>query len=103
MYWEKTSTPTSGWSWRIDWAARRPSSVWVGGMRTSMMATSGRSSSTACRSATASATAATTSWPRRTRVWVSPSRMIAESSAITMRNGAGITGAGITRGPAIRS
>ena len=60
MYWEKTSTPTPGWSRRIDWAARSPSSVWVGGMRTSMMATSGRWVATACRSDSASPTAATT-------------------------------------------
>ena len=34
--------PICGWRARISWAARSPSSVCVGGMRTSTMATSGR-------------------------------------------------------------
>ena len=41
MYCESTSTPVPGISSRIARAARRPSSVWVGGMRMSMIATSG--------------------------------------------------------------
>ena len=40
-YWESTSTPTSGCAARISSAARRPSSVWVGGIRMSTIATSG--------------------------------------------------------------
>jgi hypothetical protein len=42
MYCENTSTPVSGYCDRIVSAARSPSSVCVGGIRTSVTATSGR-------------------------------------------------------------
>ena len=40
-YWLSTTTPTSGWLWRRSMASRTPSSVPVGGMRMSVMTTSG--------------------------------------------------------------
>ena len=49
--------------WRICRAARAPSVVMVGGIRTSMIANSGRCSATASISAPASPTDATISWP----------------------------------------
>ena len=51
--WESTSTPTRGCAARIASAARRPSSVWVGGIRMSTIATSGGSRSTCSSSASA--------------------------------------------------
>lgn len=41
-YWESTSTPTSGQVRLMCRAARSPSSVWVGGIRTSTTASRGR-------------------------------------------------------------
>ena len=48
-YAESTSTASPGWRRRASTAATIPSSVWVGGIRTSTIATSGRCSSTAAR------------------------------------------------------
>ena len=62
-----------------------PSSVCVGGIRTSMTASSGRCSATALSSWAASGTAATTSKPPSVSIRVSPSRSSTESSAITIR------------------
>ena len=70
------------------WAARSPSSVCVGGIRTSTSATSGRRSRTHASSASASPTWATTSTPFSVSRRVTPSRMSGASSAITTRMGA---------------
>src|ERR1035437_8112566 len=59
--------------------------VWSGGIRTSMIATSGWCSATAAFSASASPTAAATSCPRSVRISVRPALITAESSAMTMR------------------
>ena len=61
--WESTSTPTPGWASRIHCAARVPSSVNVGGIRTSTTARSGSCPAIAASSRSASPTAAMTSWP----------------------------------------
>ena len=53
MYWENTSTPVAGWSRRSSMAARSPSSVNVGGIRTSTMAASGPCAATAAKGAPA--------------------------------------------------
>src|SRR4029453_14288902 len=53
-YWDSTSTDVSGWLERISSAARRPSSVLVGGMRMSTTATSGLWAPTLRRSSSAS-------------------------------------------------
>src|SRR6202522_1790695 len=77
--------PTPGWSLRILIAARRPSSVWPGGIRMSTIATSGWRAATSSLSASASPTAATISWPRSVRISASPALITAASSAMTMR------------------
>src|ERR1700689_2447243 len=95
MYWENRRMPTRGWSRRIAIAARRPSSVWLGGIRTSTIATSGWSAATASLSASASPTAATISCPRSVRISASPALITAASSAMTMRMLTGyLSGAG---------
>src|SRR5215469_15174446 len=86
QYVETTRMPVPGWSRRIAIAARSPSSVWSGGIRTSTIATSGLCSATAARSASASPTAATTSCPRSVRISVSPALITAASSAMTTRS-----------------
>ncbi len=85
MYWLSTSTGSPGVAWRRSSAARSPSSVWVGGIRTSVTTMSGRVSATAVSSESASPTAAATSWPKRASTPVSPSRSSGLSSAITAR------------------
>jgi hypothetical protein len=87
MYCEKTSTASVGNSRRSSIAARSPSSVWVGGMRTSTTHTSGGSARTDDRNAEASGTAATIENPRSVSSWTSPSRSTAASSAIVTRTG----------------
>ncbi len=79
---------SSGIRARSSFAARAPSSVPSGGIRTSMIARSGCSRSTASTSAGASAARATTSWPASSSSRASPSRKRAESSPITMRTAA---------------
>ncbi len=69
---------------RTSTAARSPSSVWLGGIRTSTTPTSGRCSSVAATYAGPSATAATTSWPASASSSWSPSRSRRESSATTI-------------------
>ena len=76
---------TSGHCRRITRAARIPSSVKVGGIRTSAITSSGRCRSTAASSPAASSTAATTSKPVVSSSLVSPARSRTESSAITVR------------------
>src|SRR5215470_5873815 len=66
-----------------------PSRVWVGGMRMSMMATSGWLSSTARTSDGALPACATTSTPARWRSSASAWRIKAASSARTRRSGMG--------------
>jgi hypothetical protein len=83
MYCENTRTPIPGYRSRIVSAARRPSSVCDGGIRTSVTATSGRCSATAATSASPSPTAAAISWPLSVSSLISPSRSRAASSAIT--------------------
>src|SRR5699024_6368437 len=62
-YWLNTRTLTSGFCLRMRTAARMPSSVNVGGMRTSMTARSGGSLCTVASSSLASGTAAMISCP----------------------------------------
>src|ERR1700691_601056 len=88
MYCENTSTPVWGWSRRIAIAARRPSSVYPGGIRTSTTAASGRYSATAASRSPALPTAARTWWPQSARISARPARTTAESSAITILIGA---------------
>src|SRR5580693_1127325 len=93
-YCEKTRMPTRGWARRITIAARRPSSVWLGGIRTSTIATSGSWAATAASSASASPTAATMSWPRSVSISVRPALITAASSAMTMHMVRRFSGAG---------
>src|SRR5450755_3791029 len=83
--WLSSRIGRSGWVERICRAARAPSVVMVGGIRTSMIANSGRCSATASIRARASPTDATISWPASTSRRASPSRNSVESSAIRMR------------------
>ena len=72
---------------RASMAARRPSSRWLGGIRTSTTETSGWCSMTASTNDGPSPTLATTVPPDS---WISraiPSRMSADSSAMTTRSG----------------
>ena len=85
---DSTSTATSGCSERIVAAARSPSSVCVGGMRMSVITSSGRVRSTSVSSASASAASPTTSKPSSARRRTTPERMSAASSATTTRHGA---------------
>ena len=66
----------------------QPSSVNVGGIRMSMIATSGSCSSTSRSSSSADDACAATSIPARRRNVAMPSRMSALSSAITTRTAA---------------
>ena len=68
-------------------AATRPSSVWVGGMRMSTMATSGWSRATIRNSSSASAASPTTSTPASDSSRASPERTSMTSSATTTRMG----------------
>jgi hypothetical protein len=77
-----------GWRRRISCAAWMPSSVWVGGMRMSTMATSGSWRSTAASSSSAVDASATTSIPSPRTNDAMPSRNSRLSSAITTRTGA---------------
>ena len=70
---------------RSSRASRSPSSVKVGGIRMSMTATSGRFWATELRRAAGSPTAPVTTKSRSTRSWTSPSRRMAESSAMATR------------------
>ena len=72
---------------RAAMAARSPSSVWVGGIRTSTTDTSGRCVSTASTRAGPSPTAATTWWPSSASSRTRPSRSSTASSATTIRSG----------------
>ena len=74
----------SGQARRTSTAARSPSSVWLGGIRTSTTPTSGRCSSVAATYDGPSPTAATTSWPASASSSWSPSRSRRESSATTI-------------------
>src|ERR1700733_11152493 len=93
-YWENTRMPTPGWARRIAIAARRPSSVWSGGILTSTIAASGWWVATAASRAPASPTAATISWPRSVRISVRPALITAASSAMTMRMSTVLSGVG---------
>src|SRR3954470_6582987 len=75
----------SGWAARISRAARRPSSVLVGGMRMSTTATSGLWAPTLRIRSSASPAWPATSKPESSSRRVSPSRSSTESSAMTMR------------------
>ena len=77
-----TAVPCSA---RMASAARRPSSVWVGGIRMSTIATSGRCSRTAASSSSAVQAWATTLNPASTSRRAMPSRSSTESSARTIR------------------
>jgi len=77
---------------RIASAARMPSSVWVGGMRTSAITTSGSSRSTAASSASASPAVAATSKPAPSSSLVRPACSSTESSPITTRSRPGAAG-----------
>ena len=70
---------------RICSAARSPSSVKVGGMRTSTTARSGWWRSTTVSRSSALSTVPTTSMPASASRRVSPARSSTESSAITIR------------------
>ena len=80
--------PIAGWRRRISCAAWIPSSVCVGGMRMSTIATSGSCSSTAASSSSGSDASATTSMPAPRTNDAMPSRTSGLSSAITTRTGA---------------
>ena len=71
----------------IDFAARSPSSVWVGGIRMSTTATSGRCIATWRRRSSAVPDCATTSKPDSSSSRAIPSRSSTESSASTTRTG----------------
>ena len=73
----------SGHARRTSTAARSPSSVWLGGIRTSTMPRSGRCSSIAATNDGPSPTEPTTSWPASASSSWSPSRSSRESSATT--------------------
>ena len=79
----------SGHWLRITSAARMPSSVWLGGIRTSAITTSGRSRSTAASSPEASPAVAATSNPALSSSLVRPAKSSTESSAITTRGRSG--------------
>ena len=79
--------PTCGWRVRISCAPRRPSSVWVGGMRMSTIATSGGWLDRQRAARSTVPTCATTSTPASRSSAASPSRTISMSSAITTRTG----------------
>src|SRR4051794_13683741 len=83
--WESTITPTPGCSSRIFSAACRPSSVCVGGIRRSTIATSGPCSPTDSTSASPSSACATTSNPASVSSSATPSRSSIVSSARTTR------------------
>ena len=85
MYWESTSTPVCGARARISTAARRPSSVLVGGIRMSTTATSGRWAKTLRSRSSASPACATTSKPESRSRRTIPSLKSTESSATTTR------------------
>src|SRR6516162_7470057 len=91
----------SGHWLRITRAARMPSSVWVGGIRTSAITTSGCSRSTAASSPAASAAVAATSNPALSSSLVRPASSSTESSAITTRRPA-VTASTLWRGGAAR-
>ena len=89
-------TRASGHCRRTSTAARSPSSVWLGGIRTSTTPTSGRCSSAAATNDGPSPTEATTSWPASASSSWRPSLSSSESSATTILIGrhAGIRAAG---------
>ncbi len=97
MYWEKSRMPRPSYWARSSSATRKPSSVKVGGMRMSMTATSGGLAATEFRSASGSATAPVITKPRSTRSWTSPSRRMAESSAMATRRAPSIRPRGAGR------
>src|SRR6266480_1977923 len=84
---ERTRIAVSGASSRITRAASRPSTVWLGGIRISMIASSGRCSRTSARRSEAFPLWPTTSNPARSSSPASPSRSRTSSSAITTRVG----------------
>src|SRR5215211_772445 len=87
-YWLTMTTPMSGWALARCPATRTPSSVPVGGIRTSVTTTSGRASSIAARSVGSSSAVATTSMSgERLRICSNTSRTATESSASTTRIG----------------
>src|ERR1700759_2780327 len=77
--------PIPGSRARISMAARRPSSVWSGGICTSTIATSGRWAATLRRRSSASPAWATTSKPASDSRRLSPSRRSTWSSPTTTR------------------
>ncbi|CAG6390674.1 exported hypothetical protein [Actinacidiphila cocklensis] len=80
-------TAVSGRAARILCTARRPSASWAGGMRMSVMTTSGRCSPAARTRSTALSTASTTSMPALPSTAAMPSRTIGWSSPSTARSG----------------
>lgn len=93
-YWLRTSTRAEWSARRTASVARNPSSVWVGGMRTSTMPRSGRCSAIAATKASPSPTPATTWWPASARMSCNPSRRRTESSATTTRSDGDVLTAG---------
>src|SRR5215472_3557724 len=96
-YCDSTRIAMSGHWPRMTSAARMPSSVWVGGIRTSAITTSGRSRSTAAISAVASPAVAATSNPALSSSLVRPATRSTESSPITTRSVTGSTLLGAQR------
>src|SRR5262245_33026791 len=85
MCWERTSTPTPGWSARMRCAATSPSSVNVGGMRMSTIATSGCRCATSVRRSSALPTCPTIVKPASVSRRAIPWRMTGASSARRIR------------------
>src|SRR5262245_15886650 len=90
--WESTSTPTFGCVRRISAAATNPSSMFLGGMRTSTIATSGVCERTLSRRSSASTARPTTTCPASSSRDAIPSRKRAWSSATTTRSVFGLGG-----------
>lgn len=90
-YCDSSTTAVSGWSARMAAAATIPSVVWVGGIRMSTTATSGRSSATRPSRVAASPASPTTSIPSSHSSRAIPSRSSTESSASTTRRGAALS------------
>ncbi|GGQ51234.1 hypothetical protein GCM10010195_02920 [Kitasatospora griseola] len=87
-YCESSTTGVPGQRRRISIAARTPSSVKPGGIRTSIKASSGRCSATAANSPSASPASAATWNPPISSTLIRPTRNNTESSAITARTAA---------------
>src|SRR4051794_15964098 len=92
MWAESTSMPMCGNSARMMRAACRPSSLWPGGMRTSIRTTSGRCARTLRSRSSRSPAWPTTSKPACSSTRTVPARSRTESSAMTTRKGSSTPG-----------